>query len=84
MGKKRKEDKAPALARFLCETAITSPELEYSRQFGRGAIADLSEEIWPGRFLADEVRPGTYELIDAAADPAPELELQVDDSNSEE
>jgi hypothetical protein len=81
--KKTDPQKSPDVVRFLCQSAITSPEHEYSREFGRGAIADLTEEIWPGRFLADEVRPGTFERVDAADSP-PVLELQVDDDTSEE
>ena len=80
MDKKKTTSKGLDFAVFLCETAIVSTKHEYSRQFGRGAIADLSEEIWPGRFLADEVRPGTFERVDAAEDSPLELELQVDES----
>lgn len=81
--KKKDPPKSPYVVRFLCQSAITSPAHEYSREFGRGAIADLSEEIWPGRFLVDEVRPGTFERVDAAEGSPLALELQVDDDSEE-
>lgn len=76
------DERRPDYVRFLCVYSVTSHKHEYSRQFGRGAIADLSEEIWPGLLLADVVRPGTFERIEA--DPPPEFELTDDDESNDE
>ncbi len=76
-GEPRAAKQNKVLYRCITENAITATSHEYSRRFGPGQIVDLDEALGDGSKLRDNVRKGTFEMID----PPPALKVKERDDD---